>query len=124
MGKMAVKHKIVLGVTFLSLLMVAGLAEATTSQTIGSVAASITGTFANIGKLITAASYIAGLGFSIAAVLKFKAHKDNPQQTPVGQPIGLVVVAAGLLFLPNVMTSVGATLFTDAKTAGAGGTSI
>ena len=29
-------------------------------------------------ELITQRAYIAGFGFAIAAILKFKAHKDNP----------------------------------------------
>ena len=29
-------------------------------------------------QLLTSGSYIAGFGFAIASILKFKAHKDNP----------------------------------------------
>lgn len=80
------------------------------TATIGTVAANLTGTFANIAKLITALSYIAGLGFGIGSILKFKQHKDNPQQIPVGTPIALLFVAAALLFLPSVFQIAGATL--------------
>ena len=34
--------------------------------------------FTNIARLITAASYIPGIGFSIGGIIKFHQHKDNP----------------------------------------------
>lgn len=88
------------------------LAQATD---IGGVASTITSTFGNIAKLITGVSYIAGLGFAIAAILKFKAHRDNPQQNPVGTPIALLFVAAALLYLPSLFTVAGNTIFGTGK---------
>ena len=96
------------------------------ASSIGAMAASITDTFAAIGKLITAGSYIAGLGFSVGAIMKFKQHKDSPTQVQVGQPISMVLIAAALLFLPTLLDTVGNTMFGSggAKTAGPTGTSI
>ena len=122
MGKIEMKHKIVLGGIFLSLLLFVGVADAAGGRTIGSVAATITESFRSLAKLITAASYIAGLAFSIGAIMKFKQHKDNPTQTPIGAPIGLLVVAAALLFMPSVMGMAGATMFAGGSTAGPSGT--
>jgi hypothetical protein len=34
--------------------------------------------FTNLTKLITAGSYVGGLGFATGAIMKFKQHKDNP----------------------------------------------
>lgn len=94
-------------------------------ETIGTMAASITSTFGDVGKLITAGSYIAGLGFAISSILKFKQHKDNPQQTPIGQPIGLLFIAIALLFLPSVTGALSNTVFSaGGTTAGPGGTEI
>lgn len=94
-------------------------------ETIGTMASTITDTFESVGKLITASSYVAGLGFAISAILKFKQHKDNPQQTPIGQPIGLVFIAAALLFLPTILSVAGNTMFKGGgTTAGPGGTTI
>lgn len=87
-------------------------------MTIGTMASTITSSFANLAKLITAASYLAGLGFSVGAIMKFKQHKDNPTQIPVGTPIALVFIAAALLFLPSILGVVGATMF------GAGGATV
>ena len=55
---------------------------------------------ASVAKLVTAGSYIAGLGFSSGAILKFKAHKDNPTQIPIGTPIALMVLSAAALAGP------------------------
>lgn len=85
--------------------------------TIGSMASSITSSFTSLTKLITAGSYLAGLGFSIGAIMKFKQHKDNPTQIPIGTPIALVFIAAALLFLPSILKVTGSTMF-----GGSGGT--
>lgn len=77
----------------------------TDTASLGSMASTITSSFTNLTKLITAGSYVAGLGFSIGAIMKFKQHKDNPTQIPIGTPIALVFVAAALLFLPSLATS-------------------
>ncbi len=86
---------------------------------LGSVASTLTSSFANLAKLITAGAYMAGLGFAMAAMLKFKAHKDNPTQIPIGTPIALLFIGAALIFLPNIFTIAGNTIF--GGTSGAGG---
>ena len=89
---------------------------------LGAVAERVTTTFGKLAQLITAVSYIAGLGFAIGAILKFKQHKDNPTQIPVGTPVALLFVAASLLFLPSILETAGGTLFGEhAKTSGVTG---
>jgi intracellular multiplication protein IcmD len=88
------------------------------AEGIGSVAENVTGNLANIAKLITAASYVAGMGFGVAAIVKFKAHKDNPTQVTIGMPIALLFVAAALLFIPSVYQTSGTTLFGASGTVG------
>lgn len=91
--------------------------------TIGGMASQIVGSFTSLAKLITAGSYLAGLGFSIGAIMKFKQHKDNPTQIPIGTPIALVFIAAALLFLPTILGIAGGTMFGQgANTAGPTGT--
>lgn len=78
---------------------------------IGGVAANVTSNMTNIAKLITAASYVAGMAFAVGAIVKFKAHKDNPTQVAIGMPIALLFIGAALIFVPSVFTTSGATLF-------------
>jgi len=91
--------------------------------TIGGMASSIIGSFTNLAKLITAGSYLAGLGFAVGAIMKFKQHKDNPTQITIGTPIALTFVAASLLFLPTILGVTGSTMFgSSGQTAGPTGT--
>jgi hypothetical protein len=64
-----------------------------------------------IEQLIIAAFYIGGLGLGVAAIAKFKAHKDNPTQAAIGEAVALSAIAAALLFLPTLLGSSGETLF-------------
>jgi len=92
---------------------------------LGALASRVTGSFGNVAKLITAGAYVAGMGFAVGAVMKFKAHKDNPTQIPVGTPIALLFIATALIFLPEVFKVAGVTLFgSDIDVAGAKGTAV
>ncbi len=97
------------------------LADTSNDQNLGNVASTITGSFGQLAKLITAGAYMAGIGFCMASMLKFKAHKDNPTQIPIGTPIALLFIGAALIFLPNIFRIAGYTLF--GGTSGAGGVS-
>lgn len=78
---------------------------------LGTIAANITGTMDDVSKLIVAGSYVAGVAFALMGMLKFKAHKDNPTQVPLSQPIVLLAIAAGLVFLPSLISSAGSTVW-------------
>ena len=122
-----IRHRAVIA-TLLSvgLIVVAGDAIAANTATMGDVASNILTSFTTLGKLITATAYLAGLGFAVGAIIKFNAHKDQPAQIPIGQPIGLLMVAAALLFLPTILGVTGKTMFGTGgySTAGPQGTNI
>lgn len=75
----------------------------TSSPSTGSISSQITSSFTNLAQLITAGSYLAGLGFSAAAIMKFKQHKDNPTQIPVDTGAAFDSVSAATLFLPLIL---------------------
>lgn len=79
--------------------------------TLGNMATQITNSFGALTKLLTAGAYIAGMGMAVSGVIQFKAHKDNPTQVPIGKPIALVLIAAALIGLPNILESTSETLF-------------
>jgi intracellular multiplication protein IcmD len=55
---------------------------------IGSVATNVTSSSTeDLAKVVTAGSEAAGVGESVASIEKFKLHKDNPTQLPVGRKI-------------------------------------
>jgi intracellular multiplication protein IcmD len=89
-----------------------GLRQANAAQqTLGDVADHLTLSFGSLAHFITSLGFILGLGFFVAAIMKFKQHKDNPTQIPIGTPIALVFLASALLFMPTLLDVMGATLF-------------
>jgi intracellular multiplication protein IcmD len=90
----------------------------TTNIGLSGIAYNVTQSFRNIAKLITAASFIAGLGFAVASIFKFKAHKDNPTQITIGVPIAMLFIAVALLFTVYLFTQLGVTVFGTAGSAG------
>lgn len=110
-------------------LLAVGAVFAATSGTLGTtsnlatVATNVTSNFSAIAKLITGGAYIAGFAFAVGAVVKFKAHKDNPTQVMISQPIALLFVGAALIFIPSVFKITGSSLFGASGTyAGPSGT--
>lgn len=95
-----------------------GFAYADQVKTVGDIGVQITNSFAGLAKLITAGAYIAGMGFALTAILKFKAHKDNPTQIPIGTPIALLFIGGALLFLPNLFSIAGMTIFGSTSNVG------
>lgn len=91
-------------------ILVASVAYAA-GGTISDMASTVETQAKSIATLIKVAAYVAGVGFSLAGVLQFKAHKENPQQTPLSKPVVMIVVAACLLFLPTIMDIAGTSLF-------------
>lgn len=110
--------KVILGLLALAGVTVgtAALAAASGVTGIGSVAQNVTTNLANVARLITAGSYVVGMAFAVGAIVKFKAHKDNPTQIPIGTPIALLFVAAALIFLPTIFKVSGSTLFGQSGT--------
>jgi intracellular multiplication protein IcmD len=112
-----------------ALLAVSGVLLVTTASaasglTLGGMASSITQSLAQVTRLITAGSYVAGIAFVIGAIMKFKQHKDNPTNIPIGTPVALTFIGAALLFLPTILGIAGATMFgsSGGTTAGPTGT--
>lgn len=81
-----------------------------TESTIGDVATNISNSLGGITELIIGISVVAGLAFGVAAIFKFKQHRDNPQQVPLGQPLALLAIAVMLLWLQFLLQATGRTM--------------
>ena len=88
---------------------------------IAGVAQTATSNLLSVAQLVTAGSYLGGMGIGVVAIVKFKAHKENSTQVPISQPIALLFISAALLFIPSVFSSAGHTLFVSGQQAGIGG---
>lgn len=90
---------------------------------IASLADNLKGNFSALAQLITAGSYVAGFGFILASIFKFKSHKDNPTQIPVGTPIALLFIGAAMVFLPSLIGSAGKSVFSQGSAGTVAGVS-
>lgn len=81
------------------------------TESIGDVASNITRSLVGVSGLLTAICYIIGMGFALSGLMKFKAHKDSPQQMPLSQPITELAIGASLIFLPMLAHLAGSTAF-------------
>lgn len=90
---------------------------------IASLANNLKGNFGALAQLITAGSYVAGFGFILASIFKFKSHKDNPTQIPVGTPIALLFIGAAMVFLPSLIGSAGKSVFSQGSAGTVAGVS-
>ncbi len=105
----------------ISLIMLASLVPEVAlaaSQNLAGVATKITSNFAELSKLISATAYIGGLGFAVGSILKFKQHKDNPTQVPIGTPVAMLIVAAAMIFMPTIIGITQQSIFGGTATAG------
>lgn len=110
--------QVALNFTAMLCIMMVGMEAASAAASFGEVAHRVTGTFAQIARMITGGAYIAGLGFAIGAILKFKQHKDNPTQIPVGTPIAMMFIASALVFMPSILGMTGQSLFSGGTVGG------
>ena len=88
------------------------------ATTLATLATNVTDQFTAIGQLMIGVAYIAGIGFGISAVFKFKQHKDNPTQIPIGTPFALLAVSVILVFLPALYAPAGESVFGSTSAAG------
>jgi len=122
MRKQSIIHKVLKWSVFLVISLIGVYASlALADDNLGNIATDITGSFSSIGKLMLAVAYLAGIGFAIAAIFKFKQHRDNPTQIPIGTPVTLLAVGVILIFLPGIIGPAGQTIFGANATNYAGG---
>lgn len=107
---------LVIGIMVLFLLW--SVDAAAQQESLGQVAQRLRENFSNLARLISSLAWVGGAGFTVGAILKFKQHKDNPTQIPIGTPIALLLVGASLLFLPTILEVTGASLFTGTPRVG------
>lgn len=109
--------KVLKNVNVFILLICASLFSAVTfaiaDKNIGEVAIQVTDSLAGVVTLIIALATVAGIGFGVAAIFKFKQHKDNPTQVTLGQPLTLLALGVMLLWIQYLLQASGRTLAGD-----------
>jgi intracellular multiplication protein IcmD len=87
------------------------LAFAKEATSLAGIAENVQGQISAFGNLLISIAYLAGIGFSMGAIFKFKQHKDNPTQVPIGQPFGMLAVGVLLVFLPGIFKPAAKSIF-------------
>ena len=100
-------------------LLAADLCLAKDASSFSDMANNLSNQFTAIGHLMTGTAYIAGIGFGISAIFKFKQHKDNPTQVPIGTPFALLAISVLLVFLPGLYKPAAESIY--GTTSGIGG---
>lgn len=88
------------------------------AESISDIADRLAGNFTSLVKLLLGGAYLGGFALVIAAIYKFKQHKDNPQQVPMGTPITILLVGVALIFLPSIIQPAGQSLFGEEAALG------
>ena len=76
--------------------------------------------FDQIATLLGGSAYLAGLIFTVAAMMKIKQHRDNPTQVPVATGIIYLIAGVGLIYLPTTLQQGASTIFTSLDTNATG----
>lgn len=98
-------------------------------QTIGEIADNFTTSLKGVDGTVTALAWVMAFVIALVAIFKFKAHSENPRETPLKTPLLLLFVAVLCVSLPMVLSSGTKTLYkqtdisapTWAKTQGGSG---
>jgi len=114
-------NKKLIGLLSAGVLLIWGHEAFAAAQGLSDIVGNVRDNIITLAPLLTIISYISGVAFAIAGIVKFKTHKDNPQQATLSQAIVYVAVGAALLFLPTIMQSAGTTVFGGDKTSAAAG---
>ena len=78
---------------------------------LGQIVVGLLNQYRYFAQLILGTAFIVGICFFIAALFKFKKHKDNPAQVTIGTSFVMLAISVGLLFLPGFIKPTGETLF-------------
>ena len=86
------------------------------SSTIGDITNALTLQAPPWEQLVTAAAYIMGVAFIISGIIKFRNHREAPQQVPLSAPIVLMTIGAFLVYLPTTIDILRDTFFGSSDT--------
>lgn len=74
----------------------------TSGQSLGNISSNVTTSLRDVNILGEAVAMVAGFFMGLIGLFKFKAHKDNPQQTPFSTPLWLIGIGVCMIALPAV----------------------
>lgn len=98
------------------------LASTSGGIALSSIAGNIDSSVKQLSTILSDVSLIAGVCFVMASFFKFHQHKLNPTQVPLSQGITLLLIGAGLVLFPTMITTAKTAIFgSGAQVAKIGG---
>jgi len=89
---------------------------------LGQAASNMANTLDSVSSLIQAVAFICGLGYLVSAIMKFKKHRESPQQVPMSTPVTELAMALVLMLVPMLANLFGLSVFgEDAQKASGNG---
>lgn len=79
----------------------------------GQVASNTSDILETVTDIIVAVLYIAAMGVFVSATMKYRIHRQNPQQVPLSTPVTEFILAIVLAALPTVSKMTNGHLFQD-----------
>lgn len=67
------------------------------AATIGDIARNLTGPVSDLTHFVQVICLLTGIALLFGAFIKFRIHRQNPVEVPIGTPIMLIIVALGLI---------------------------
>lgn len=84
-------------------LLVGSVCYADGASNLSDIASHIDNATKSLISIVADISVLAGIGFVVAAFMKFRQHSQNPQQVPMGQAIIPLIVGIMLGILPTII---------------------
>ncbi len=78
--------------------------------TLGGIMDNVRNNASDISGMLAGFSYLAGLVFGFLAIMKTKEHVENPNQTPIWDPMKRTLAAGSFFALPTIISAVVATV--------------
>lgn len=87
-------------------------------NSLGDAAVGLTDSMGYLVQFMTSISYVIGFAFGVGAILKYKIHRDSPNQVSLAVPIVLIFLCLALVFMPMVFAAYGKTIFEPSSQQG------
>jgi len=72
------------------------------AATVGEVSSVMTSITAGFINMLEKVCFVIGAGLFIGAMIRYKEHRDNPQQIRIGDSIALLIAAVAIGCLPLI----------------------
>jgi intracellular multiplication protein IcmD len=100
------KNRVYLFFAALAIFLLATHCFADSSSNIDSMQTQLRASSLSTARIVNMVALISGIGFIFSSFYKFNAHKTNPQQVPLAQPLSMLILGSALTVLPYLIPAI------------------